>query len=66
MSEIIIDARSYSLKAVKKLRAEGYLVNRVLAIVDREEGGKNAMYKADLDLTSLFFLREIVERAKRG
>ncbi len=64
--EDVVTTGGSSLKAVEKLRAEGYLVNRVLAIVDREEGGKNAMYKADLDLTSLFFLREIVERAKRG
>ena len=62
--EDVVTTGGSSLKAVEKLRAEGYLVNRVLAIVDREEGGKNAMSKADLDLNSLFFLKEIVERAK--
>ena len=40
-----------------------YLVKQVLAIVDREEGGLDAMSKADLELNSLFFLKEIVERA---
>ena len=53
-----------SLKAVEQLRNQVYLVNQVLAIVDREEGGVDAMSKADLDLNSLFFLKEIVERAK--
>ena len=62
--EDVVTTGGSSLKAVEKLRTEGYLVNRVLAIVDREEGGKNAMSKADLDLNSLFFLKEIVKRAK--
>ena len=62
--EDVVTTGGSSLKAVERLRTEGYLVNRVFAIVDREEGGENAMSKADLDLTSLFFLKEIVERAK--
>ncbi len=62
--EDVVTTGGSSLKAVQKLRDEGYLVNRVLAIVDREEGGANTMSKADLDLNSLFFLKEIVERAK--
>ena len=62
--EDVVTTGGSSLKAVEKLRSEGYLVNRVLAIVDREEGGENAMSKADLELKSLFFLKEIVERSK--
>ena len=60
----VVTTGGSSLKAVEKLRTQGYLVNQVLAIVDREEGGGDAMSKADLDLNSLFFLKEIVERAK--
>ena len=62
--EDVVTTGGSSLKAVEKLRTEGYLVNRVLSIVDREEGGVEAMSKADLDLNSLFYLKEIVERAK--
>jgi len=62
--EDVVTTGGSSLKAVEKLRNQGYLVNQVLAIVDREEGGVDAMTKADLDLNSLFFLKEIVERAK--
>ena len=62
--EDVVTTGGSSLKAVEKLRSEGYLINQVLAIVDREEGGKDAMSKADLNLNSLFFLKEIVERAK--
>ena len=61
--EDVVTTGGSSLKAVEKLRNQGYLVNQVLAIVDREEGGLDAMTKADLDLNSLFFLKEIVERA---
>ena len=62
--EDVVTTGGSSLKAVEQLRTHGYIVNQVLAIVDREEGGKDAMSKADLDLNSLFFLKEIVERAK--
>jgi len=62
--EDVVTTGGSSLKAVEKLRTEGYLVNRVLAIVDREEGGAQAMSKANLELNSLFFLKEIVQRAK--
>ncbi len=62
--EDVVTTGGSSLKAVQKLRNQGYIVNTVLAIVDREEGGGNAMSKADLDLNSLFSLEEIVERAK--
>ena len=62
--EDVVTTGGSSLKAVEKLRNQGYLVNQVLAIVDREEGGVDAMTKANLGLNSLFFLKEIVERAK--
>ncbi len=63
--EDVVTTGGSSLKAVEQLRKQGYLVNQVLAIVDREEGGVDAMSKADLDLKSLFFLKDIVEKAKR-
>ena len=62
--EDVVTTGGSSLKAVDQLRAQGYLVNQVLAIVDREEGGVDAMSKADLDLTSLFLLKDIIERSK--
>ena len=62
--EDVVTTGGSSLKAVDQLRNQGYLVKQVLAIVDREEGGVDAMTKADLELKSLFFLKEVVERAK--
>ncbi len=61
--EDVVTTGGSSLKAVEQLRNQGYLVKQVLAIVDREEGGLDAMSKADLELNSLFFLKEIIERA---
>ena len=61
--EDVVTTGGSSLKAVDQLRAQGYVVNKVLAIVDREEGGADALSKADLELSSLFFLKEIVERS---
>ena len=62
--EDVVTTGGSSLKAVEQLRVQGFVVNQVLAIVDREEGGADALSKADLELKSLFFLKEIVERAK--
>ena len=62
--EDVVTTGGSSLKAVEQLRNQGYLVKQVLAIVDREEGGEDAMSKADIELNSLFFLKEIVEKAK--
>ena len=62
--EDVVTTGSSSLKAVDQLRKQGYLVKQVLAIVDREEGGIEAMNQADLELNSLFLLNEIVEKSK--
>ena len=62
--EDVVTTGSSSLKAVQQLRAQGYVIKQVLAIVDREEGGVNAMSEANLELNSLFFLKDIVERFK--
>ena len=48
-----------AIKAVEKLRDAGYEVNRIVAIVDRQEGGRDAIVEAGLELYSLFSLREL-------
>jgi orotate phosphoribosyltransferase len=44
---------------VKQLREAGYVVERVVTIVDRQEGGLEAMTEAGLELRSLFLLEEV-------
>ncbi|MGB1621529.1 MAG: orotate phosphoribosyltransferase [Synechococcus sp.] len=57
--EDVVTTGGSSLKAVHQLREAGYRVQRVVTIVDREEGGDAAMAAADLELISLFRLSEI-------
>ena len=57
--EDVVTTGGSSLKAVKQLREAGYAVERVVTIVDRQEGGLAAMQEAGLELRSLFQLDEV-------
>lgn len=57
--EDVVTTGGSSLKAVHQLREAGYVVNRVVAIVDRQEGGLEAMTAAGLELRSLVLLEEV-------
>jgi len=61
--EDVVTTGGSSLKAVTQLRAAGYRVNRVVTIVDRQEGGLEAMTAAGLELRSLFLLDEVAAAA---
>jgi len=57
--EDVVTTGGSSLKAVRQLRDAGYKVDRIITIVDREEGGDAAMTAENLELISLFKLSEI-------
>ncbi|MCP9775813.1 orotate phosphoribosyltransferase [Cyanobium sp. HWJ4-Hawea] len=57
--EDVVTTGGSSLKAVNQLREAGYEVRRVVTIVDRQEGGLEAMTAAGLELRSLFLLEEV-------
>jgi orotate phosphoribosyltransferase len=57
--EDVVTSGGSALKAVEQLRAAGYQVHRVVTIVDRQEGGLEAMTAAGLELRSLFLLEEV-------
>lgn len=61
--EDVVTTGGSSLKAVHQLKEAGYRVQRVVTIVDREEGGAAAMAAEGLDLISLFLLSEIANHA---
>ena len=61
--EDVITTGGSSLKAVKHLRDSGYLIRRVVCIVDRQEGGAYALKEAGLKLKCLFLLEEIASKA---
>jgi len=59
--EDVITTGGSAIQAVKRLRDAGYVVNRVVSIVDRQENGEadTAMKLAGLELKSLYKLDEI-------
>tara|TARA_B100000287_G_scaffold78750_1_gene70878 strand:- start:273 stop:809 length:537 start_codon:yes stop_codon:yes gene_type:complete len=57
--EDVVTTGASAIKAVEKLRDAGYVVDRVVSIVDRQAGGKDAMMEAKLELRSLFQLPEL-------
>ena len=61
--EDVITTGGSAIQAAEKLRYVGYRVDRVLAIVDRQEDGEadTAMTAAHLELYSLFSLDEVVD-----
>ena len=58
--EDVVTSGGSAIKAAEKLRDAGYIVERVVTIVDRQEGGEEAMKEAKLELKSLFLLDDIV------
>ena len=58
--EDVVTTGGSAIKAAEKLRDAGYIVDRVVTIVDRQEGGEEAMKAPKLELKSLFLLEDIV------
>ena len=48
-----------AIKAVEKLREAGYVVDRVVTIIDREEGADALMKETELELGSIFKLSDL-------
>ena len=59
--EDVVTTGGSALKAVRQLRDAGFAVDEVVAIVDRQEGGLEAMTAAGLTLHSLYQLDEVAE-----
>ena len=58
--EDVVTTAGSSLKAIKKLRQNNFLVKEVLTIVDREEGGKENLMDNNINLKSLFSIRDFI------
>lgn len=58
--EDVITTGGSALKAIEALRAAGATVAGVLALVDREEGGREALEQAGLPVVALATAREIL------
>ena len=58
--EDVVTTGGSSLKAVEKLRDMGYNVNRIISIVDREEGGWELMKESGIELFPLVTIRDFL------
>ena len=59
--EDVVTTAGSAIKAIKKLRENNLLVHEVLAIVDREEGGYEALKKENVRLKSLFSIKDFMQ-----
>ena len=57
--EDVITTGGAALFAVEKLREHGYIVNRVITLVDRQEHDRNIWKENNLELDAAFYLDEI-------
>ncbi len=62
--EDVVTTGASSLKAVFRLRDAGYSVNRIVSIVDRNEGGAQMIEKNGIELISLFSIDEVSSRSR--
>lgn len=58
--EDVVTTGGSTLKAVEKIRAAGYAVHDVIALVDRLEGGREAITSAGLSLHAVFTQRDFM------
>ena len=62
--EDVVTTGASSLKAIEKVTEFGCKVEQVLAIVDRNEGGREAYKKIGVKYNFLFDINEVIERSK--
>ena len=58
--EDVVTTGESSLFAVEKLRDAGYVVERVVCVVNRQEGGREFLESNGLKLVSLFKLEDLI------
>ncbi len=62
--EDVVTTGGSALRAVERVRAAGYVVNLVLALVDRLEGGRENTESVDVELVTLFTRRDFLSDEK--
>lgn len=64
MLEDVVTTGGSLLKACERVEAAGLRIVAVCTVLDREEGGRQAIKDAGYDLISIFTRRELVDMAK--
>ncbi|MGB9712920.1 MAG: orotate phosphoribosyltransferase [Dissulfurimicrobium sp.] len=62
--EDVVTTGGTLIKAIERTRGEGYEIGQVIAIIDREEGGREALLRLGFKLLSLFNRKEIIDAAR--
>lgn len=62
--EDVVTTGQSAMKAVERLRGAGYRVDRVISLIDREQGGAEFYQQVELKFEAVFSIREIQARAK--
>lgn len=62
--EDVVTTGNSALRAVERLRAVGYAVEQIIAIVDREQGGAKLYAEKGIQFTALFALPELQAHAR--
>lgn len=62
--EDVVTTGGSSLKAIDKVSEFGCTVKQVIAIVDREEGGKKAFKEKDIHYDFLFDINQVIEKRR--
>jgi orotate phosphoribosyltransferase len=57
--EDVVTTGQSALKAVEHLREAGYVVNQVLALVDRQQGGAELYTQGGLQFQSVFLIEDL-------
>ena len=60
--EDVVTTGQSAMKAVERLRAAGYRVDRVIALVDREQGGAQLYQQSGLHFQAVFSITDIQTR----
>jgi orotate phosphoribosyltransferase len=64
--EDVVTTGKSAMLAVERLRAAGYQCDRVIALVDREQGGAAFYQSQGLHFQALFSIRELQQRYQEG
>ncbi len=59
--EDVVTTGGSALMAIEALREAGCVIKRVLAVVDREQGGKENLREAGCRLESIFTIKELLD-----
>lgn len=64
--EDVVTTGKSALQAVERLKDAGYLVEQIIAIVDREQGGVELYESLGLQFQTLYSIRELKERSHQS